>query len=136
MSHEEELYELLKQGNDIGVTLPNNEGHMITGETSIYEDPEDRNPAGTTESPWGEKGPEEAFHHTEAAHKESLNVRHGVIDRNFRFKPQADAAAKKTISDNFSTRDYESHSIHLQKKTASVPAQTLMERVRRLSGRV
>jgi len=135
--HEDELYELLKQGSDAGTTLPNNEDQSVSGTTSLYEDPDDQNAAGTTESPWGKEGPKDPYHNTNAAHQASVDVRHGVLERSFKNMPQASRDAKAAISKNFTTRDYTSHSAQLQSKTAQAepPKASLMESVTRLVGR-
>ncbi len=101
-----------------------NEDETVSGEIAVYEDPAGR------DEPMGEQ------EHGSAAHAGHHETREGMLGRIFGHASAAASDAKKTISENFTTRDYEAHTALLNYKTASAEeSETLTEKVRRVCGR-
>lgn len=131
---EDELYELLKEGE----ATENNEGSSTKGETVLYPDPLGRE-AGNADAPWGEKGHPDPSHNSTGVWEGHKKTRSGVLSNTFSGFGAAQAAARATISQNFNTKDYGTHSAVLEKKAAMKMAEprqlTLLERVKRVTGR-
>ena len=144
MTHEEELYDLLKSA---GTSTGDNEDKSTVGVTHLYDDPEDRPPPGESHSKWGDRGPTldghpQADHASNGAWAEHKKERQGVLNNLFNSRPSAAAADQKLISENFArgaSGDFNSHSVQLQGKSVekiSHPrAATLQQQVRRLLDR-
>lgn len=132
MSHEDELFELLKHGGDTTPQTsvdPNDESESTEGVTQLYPDPPDH-----------ETPPPEPVQFTSAAVEGSKMTRGGVVDRSLDHKP-ADKADQALIAQNFShgkSGDFETHSLHLKDKSVekvSHPrSETLSQMVRRVVG--
>jgi len=147
-SKEDELYELLQTKRAAG-ELQNNEGESTVGTVDLYAKPEDRIPAGDLNAPWGEEGtsekgePNQAFHNSSGAYNAHKAGRQGLLDRAFAGRSKADAADQALIAANFDhgkSGDFTAHSVHLQgkslEKISHPRTPTLMDRVRRLAGRI
>jgi len=135
---EDELYELLKQGSDAGTQMPNNEDQSVSGTTNLYEDPQDRVPAGYGGSPWGEDGPKGVYH-SDGVRAESIKDRQGVLGRAFGERALSNGGdEKRLMAKHLATAasgNFETHSLGMGGRTPEKTA-SLMERVRKLSGRV
>jgi len=144
MTNEEELYDLLKSA---GTSTGDNEDSSVAGVNRLYDDPEDRPPAGRSHSNWGDPGPTlnghpQADHSSDGAWAEHKKDRQGVLNKLFTKRQEAAASDQKLISENFArgaSGDFTSHSVQLQGKSIekiSYPrGSTLQQQVRRLIGR-
>ena len=144
--HEDDLYELLqsKQAEE----LDNNEDDSTVGTTHLYDEPEDREDGGQTNSPWGEAGPmqdghPQADHQSTGAWEGHKETRQGVLDNVLDGRSKADKADQALIAANFahgSSGDFSSHSVHLQGKSVEKISHprtpTLMDRVLKVAGRL
>lgn len=146
--HEEELFDLLKEGTTTSVDT--NEGDKTVGTQQLYDDPAGRE-SGNIDAPWGEKGPQQAgrqepFQNSEGAWKEHQTTRHGVLGRAFSGLGAASKADRGIIAQNFNTKGYETHSALLepaskppqantQVKVSHPRGRTLLESVKGLLGR-
>ena len=144
--HEDDLYELLqsKQAEE----LDNNEDDSTVGTTHLYDEPEDREDGGQTNSPWGERGPTldghpQADHQSTGAWEEHKTVRQGVLDNVFDGRSNANKADQKLIAENFThgkSGDFTTHSVHLQGKSVEKISHprtpTLQDRVLKVAGRL
>lgn len=150
--HEEELFDLLKEGTDTTpkTSVETNEDDKTVGTQQLYDDPIGRE-SGNADAPWGEKGEQQAgrqepFHNSEGVWKEHQTTRHGVLDKAFSGLGAASKADQSLIAQNFKTRGYETHSALLesaskpeqsntQVKVSHPRGQTLLETVKGLLGR-
>jgi hypothetical protein len=151
-NHEDELYELLKAGEDTtpATSVETNEEASTVGMTQLYDDPKGRE-SGNADAPWGEKGQQQAgrqepFHNSEGAWEGHKQTRHGVLGKAFSGLATAAKADQGIIAQNFKTRGYETHSALLepaskseqdnkQVKVSHPRGRTLLEQVRGLTGR-
>ena len=145
---EEALFDILQGTKVAGDTdVKTNEDDSTVGTTHIYDEPEDREPAGQSDSPWGEAGPTKDGNpdpvvYSSGARDQHRETRQGVIDTTFSSKPKSDTVEQKFIEENFAhgaSGDFTTHSVHLQPKSVekiSHPrSSTLMEDVVKKLGR-
>lgn len=149
MTHEAELMDLLKEGNDPNpkTSVETNETDSTVGVTHQYDKPEDR-VTGESTALQGEEPVTDtptrtdAVHHSSAVWDESKKVRAGVLLRALDGKATAAKADQAIMSENFkhvASGDFEAHSCLLQGKSklkvSHARTPTLMERVREVTGR-
>lgn len=143
--HEDDLFELLQP--KLAEEVPNNEDDSTVGTIGLYDEPEDREPSGQTNSSWGERGPTQdgqpqADVYTDGAWEGAKETRQGVVDNALSNRAKADKADQKLIGQNFrhgKSGDFTTHSMHLQGKSVekiSHATPTLMERVVKVAGRL
>jgi len=140
--HETRLYELLK----VGESMDTNEDETTADQDNGPPDPSDRD-SGDIGAPWGEPDGSEnhmgtAQHHSSAVQELHDEGREKQLERSFSSKTDADKTHQATISQNFAhgaSGEFTTHSAHLRPKSVEKLSHarqpTLMEQVRRLTGR-
>lgn len=126
---EDELFEILKSA---GTKIDNNEDSSVSASSDLHEEPGNRE-SRNIDAPWGEEGPKDPAHNSNAVWNQSRRNSVGVLSKAFSGFRSAASANKSVISQSLSTRSYESRSPML--KQAHTRASTLLERVKRITGR-
>lgn len=150
--YEEELFELLKQGEDTNpaTSIETNEEASTVGTNDLYKEPLVRE-SKNIDAPWGEPGPQqsgrqEPFHNSSGVWSGHQQTRFGTLNKTFSGYSGAAAADQAIIAQNFNNRDYETHSALLERtskpeqgkphtKAAHVRQPTLIEQVKQVVGR-
>ena len=140
----DELYALLQKKADVvepeTATDPKDEERLMVGTMAPYTNPAQRE-SGTAGAPWGEPTSKQP-QRSEGASEGAVETRQGVLHRVFSGTSEAERAVRQQIAQNFAhgaRGDFEAHTALLQgaskSKVAFPRSQTLMEQVRRTTGR-
>lgn len=142
-SKDQELYDLLKEGEDPGES-PGDVGESTVGaHPAHYKEPEDRS-SGDMDAPWGEapKVHPNKHHHVVHLSDSALDAvrqsREDLLDKLFDGRDSTDKTEQALMSQHFkhvSSGEFTTSSPQLSEKAKHSMPETLMEKIRRVTGR-